>query len=54
LILGLLAGSAVFFGLAAAVGLLSREDAAWLSDVVGSRAGDLPRRLVLALTVRER
>jgi O-antigen/teichoic acid export membrane protein len=54
LILGLLAGSAVFFGLAAAAGLLSREDAAWLSDVVGSRAGELPRRLVLALTVRER
>ncbi len=52
LLLGLLAGSAVFFGLAVAIGFLSREDADWLADVVGTRAGRLPRRLVLALTVR--
>lgn len=52
LVLGLLAGSVVFFGLAAAIGFLSRDDAQWLADVVGTRAGDLPRRLVLALTVR--
>jgi O-antigen/teichoic acid export membrane protein len=52
LIIGLLAGSTVFFGLAAAIGFLSREDADWLADVVGSRLGELPRRLVLALTVR--
>jgi O-antigen/teichoic acid export membrane protein len=52
LILGLLAGTAVFFALGAAVGFLSRDDAAWLADLVGSRAGELPRRLVLALTVR--
>jgi O-antigen/teichoic acid export membrane protein len=54
LILGLIAGAAVFFGLAAGVGLLSREDAAWAADVLGSRTGELPRRLVLALAVRER
>jgi O-antigen/teichoic acid export membrane protein len=54
LVLGLLAGAAVFFGLAAFVGLLSREDAAWASDVLGSRGGELPRRLVLALAVRDR
>jgi O-antigen/teichoic acid export membrane protein len=52
LILGLLAGTSVFFALGAAVGFLARDDAAWLADVVGSRAGELPRRLVLALTVR--
>ena len=54
LVLGLLAGTAVFFPLAAVVGLLSREDAAWASDVLGARAGELPRRLVLALARRER
>ena len=54
LALGLLAGAGLFFGLAAAVGLLSREDAGWLSDVVGSRAGGTARRAVLALAVRQR
>jgi O-antigen/teichoic acid export membrane protein len=52
LFLGLVAGSAVFFALAAAIGFLSRDDADWLGDVVGSRGGDVPRRLVLALAVR--
>lgn len=52
LILGLIGGSVIFFGLAAAVGFLSPDDADWLADVVGSRAGSLPRRLVLALRIR--
>jgi O-antigen/teichoic acid export membrane protein len=52
LFLGLLAGSAVFFGLAAAIGFLSRDDADWLANAVGTRAGELPRRLVLGLVVR--
>jgi hypothetical protein len=54
LILGLLADSAVVLALGAAVGFLSRDDAEWLADVVGSRAGELPRRLVLSLAVRRR
>ena len=53
-VLGLLAGSAVFFATAAAFGLLAREDAVWAADVLGSRAGELPRRRVLALAIRER
>ncbi|HSB39584.1 MAG TPA: MATE family efflux transporter [Gaiellaceae bacterium] len=54
LILGLLAGTTLFLALGGAVGLLSREDAAWVAEVLGPRAGELPRRLVLALAVRER
>jgi hypothetical protein len=54
LVLGLVAGSAVFFALAAVVGLVEGEDAVWAADLLGSRAGELPRRVVLALAVRKR
>ena len=51
-ILGLLAGSAVFFAAGALLGFLPPEDAAWVSELIGSKAGELPRRAVLALAVR--
>ncbi|HEY6836981.1 MAG TPA: oligosaccharide flippase family protein [Gaiellaceae bacterium] len=51
-ILGLLAGSAVFFAAGAIVGFLPPEDAAWLSELIGSRTGERGRRAVLALAVR--
>jgi O-antigen/teichoic acid export membrane protein len=54
LVLGLVAGAAVFFALARMVGLVEREDAAWAADLLGSRAGELPRRVVLALAMRKR
>jgi O-antigen/teichoic acid export membrane protein len=52
IVLGLLAGAVAFFVPAVAVGILPREDAAWLSDVLGSRAGHVLRRAVMALAVR--
>ena len=52
IVLGLLAGAVTFFVPAVVVGILPREDAAWLSDVLGSRAGEALRRAVLALAVR--
>jgi O-antigen/teichoic acid export membrane protein len=54
LVLGLVAGAAVFFSLAAVVGFVEGEDAVWAADVLGSRAGELPRRAVLGLAVRKR
>jgi hypothetical protein len=51
-VLGLVAGTAVFAGLAVLVGFLPREDAEWLEEVLGARAGRLPRRAVLALAGR--
>jgi O-antigen/teichoic acid export membrane protein len=53
IVLGLLAGATAFFVPAALIGFLPREDAAWLSELLGSRAGDAPRRAVLALGIRE-
>jgi peptidoglycan biosynthesis protein MviN/MurJ (putative lipid II flippase) len=52
LVLGLLAGATLFLGLAWTIGLLRRDDADWLAAVVGSKLGNAPRRLVLALAVR--
>jgi O-antigen/teichoic acid export membrane protein len=52
IVLGLLAGAALFAGLGAAVGFLPRDDADWLSELLGSRLGNAPRRLVLAFAVR--
>ena len=52
IVLGLLAGLTLFLGLASTIGLLHRDDADWLAAVVGSKLGNAPRRLVLALAVR--
>jgi hypothetical protein len=49
---GLIAGAAVFLGLALLVGFLPRDDAHWLQDVIGTRAGRLPSAAVLALAGR--
>ncbi len=51
-LLGLVAGTAVFAGLAVLVGFLPGEDAEWLEEALGARAGRLPRRAVLALAGR--
>jgi O-antigen/teichoic acid export membrane protein len=49
---GLIVGAAVFLGLALLVGFLPRDDAHWLQDVIGTRAGRLPSAAVLALAGR--
>ena len=52
IVLALLGGAAVFIGLAVVVGIVSRDDAEWLAQAVGSRAGDAPRRFALELAGR--
>ena len=53
---GLFVGAAVFavvwVALAAGLRVLSREDGAWLADVLGGRLGDRGRRAVLLVSVR--
>jgi O-antigen/teichoic acid export membrane protein len=51
-LLGLAAGGALFLGLALLWGFLPRADAEWLEDVLGARAGRVPRKAVLALAGR--
>jgi O-antigen/teichoic acid export membrane protein len=51
-LLGLVAGTAVFVVLSVLIGFLPRDDAEWLEEALGARAGRLPRRAALALAGR--
>jgi hypothetical protein len=52
IVLGLLAGAFVFFLLAALIGILPADDAAWLGDALGARGRRLPQRAALRLGER--
>jgi O-antigen/teichoic acid export membrane protein len=51
-LVGLLSGAAVFFAGAAVVGILPRDDAEWLADLFGPRAGHSTRKAALLLAGR--
>ena len=52
IVLGLVGGGAAFLALAALFGILARDDAEWLAEVIGPRGSGVLGRLVLVLAGR--